>query len=186
MKKSLLVFSCFLLLASCATTHMLKPEKAPELTSSPDKATLVIIREAWLGGSIVFWNYLDRKLIGETMGQTYFVTPVTPGPHYVVVATENTGVAHFDFKPGKTYFLGEGIAMGIWRARTSGFYPMTHEDAAKAMKNCKYLEYDPKTGGEDMDPKLYQQAIDEYLKDVKENPEAFKDILKYDGVVLKQ
>ena len=185
MKKTILIISFFFLLASCATTHMTKPEKAPNLSFHPDKATLVVIREAWLGGSIVFWNYLDGKLIGETMGQNYFVTPVTPGPHYVVVATENTGVAHFDFKPGNTYFLGEGIAMGIWRARTSGFYPMTPEDATKAMKDCSYLEYDPKTGQEDMDPKLYQQAIDEYLKDVKENPDAFKDILKYDGVEMK-
>ncbi len=185
MKKSILIISFIFLLASCATTHMAKPDKAPDLTFHPDKATLVIIRESWLGGSIVFWNYLDGKLIGETMGKNYFVTAVTPGPHYVVVATENTGVAHFDFKPGKTYFLGEGIAMGIWRARTSGFYPMTPEDATKAMKNCSYLEYDPKTGQEDMDPKLYQQAINEYLKDVKENPDAFKDILKYDGVVMK-
>ena len=75
--------------------------------------------------------------------------------------------------------------MGVWRARTSGFYPMTQDDATKAIKNCNYLEYDPKTGQEDMDPKLYQQAIDEYLKDVKENPDSFKDILKYDGVVMK-
>jgi len=164
---------------------MSTPEKAPDLTSHPDKATLVIIRGSWLGGSIVFWNYLDGKLIGETKGKTYFVTSVTPGPHYLVIATENTAAAHFDFKPGKTYFLGEGVAMGIWRARTSGFYPMTPEDAAKAMKDCSYLEYDSKTGQEDMDPKLYQQAIDEYHKDVKENPNAFKDILKYDGVVMK-
>ena len=185
MKKSILIISLIFLLASCATTHMAKPEKAPDLSFSPDKATLVIIRESWVGGAIVFWNYLDGKLIGETMGRNYFVTPVTPGSHYVVVATENTCVAHFDFKPGKTYFLGEGVTMGVWRARTSGFYPMTQEDATKAIKNCSYLEYDPKTGQEDMDPKLYQQAIDEYLKDVKENPDAFKDILKYDGVVMK-
>ena len=185
MKKSILIISFIFLLASCATTHMAKPEKAPDLSFSPDKATLVIIRESWVGGAIVFWNYLDGKLIGETMGRNYFVTPVTPGSHYVVVATENTCVAQFDFKPGKTYFLGEGVTMGVWRARTSGFYPMTQEDATKAIKNCSYLEYDPKTGQEDMDPKLYQQAIDEYLKDVKENPDAFKDILKYDGVVMK-
>ena len=185
MKKSILNISLIFILASCATTHMVKPDKAPDLSYSPDKATLVIIRESWVGGAIVFWNYLDGKLIGETMGQNYFVTPVTPGSHYVVVATENTCVAHFDFKSGKTYFLGEGVTMGVWRARTSGFYPMTQEDATKAIKNCSYLEYDPKTGQEDMDPKLYQQAIDEYLKDVKENPDAFKDILKYDGVVMK-
>ena len=185
MKKSILIISLIFILASCATTHMAKPEKAPDLSFSPDKATLVIIRESWVGGAIVFWNYLDGKLIGETMGRNYFVTPVTPGSHYVVVATENTCVAHFDFKPGRTYFLGEGVTMGVWRARTSGFYPMTQEDATKAIKNCSYLEYDPKTGQEDMDPKLYQQAIDEYIKDVKENPDSFKDILKYDGVVMK-
>ena len=105
MKKSILIISSIFLLASCATTHMAKPDKAPDLSSHPDKATLVIIREAWLGGSIVFWNYLDGKLIGETMGQNYFVTPVTPGPHYVVVATENTGVAHFILNQGILIFL---------------------------------------------------------------------------------
>lgn len=185
MKKSIFMLLLICLMAGCATTHMLKPDKAPELTSHPDKATLVIIRETYFGGAIVFWHYLDGKLIGETTGKTYFVTPVAPGPHYVVIATENTGVAHFDFKPGKTYFLGEGIAMGIWRARTSGFYPMTPEDAANAMKECSYLEYDPKTGQENMDPQLYQQAVDEYHKDVKENPDAFKAMLNYDGVLIK-
>jgi hypothetical protein len=184
MKKSILIISLIFLIAGCATTHMAKPDKAPDLIFYPDKARLVIIRETFFGGAIVFWNYLDGKLIGETQAKTYFVTPVTPGPHYVVIATENTCVAHFNFKPGKTYFLGQGVSMGIWRARTSGFYPMTQEDAEKAMKHCNYLEYDPTTGQEDMDPKLYQQAIDEYLKDVKENPDKFKDIIEYDGIVM--
>ena len=183
MKKLILIISFIFLLAGCATTHMVKHEKAPDAIFQPDKATLVIIRESWFGFAMVFWNYLDGKLIGETKGQTYFVTPVTPGLHYVVVAVENKGIAHFNFKPGKTYFLREGVIMGNWRARTSGFYPMTPEEAAKAMKDCTYLEYDSQTGQEDMDPKLYQQAIDEYHKEVKENPAGFKDILKYDGVV---
>ncbi len=182
MKKFLLTALIALLLSGCATTHMAKPDKVPDSIFQPDNATLVIIREQWLGTGIVFWNYLDGKLIGETMGQTYFLTPVIPGPHYVVVATENSAVAHFDFKPGKTYFLREGVIMGNWRARTSGFYPMTPEEAGNAMKDCTYLEYDPATGEQDMDPKLYQQAIDEYLQEVKDNPEGFKDILKYDGV----
>ena len=185
MKKTIFIILMIFLLTSCATTHMIKPEKAPDLIVQPDKATLVIMRDTNFGGAIVFWNYLDGKLIGETMGKTYFVSTVTPGPHYVVVASENSCAAHFDFKPGRTYFLGQGVAMGVWRARASGFYPMTPEDAAKAMKSCRYLEYDPQSGQEDMDPKLYQQAIDAYLKDVKENPEAFKDILRYDGVVMK-
>ena len=185
MKKSILIVSFILLLSGCATTHMAKPDKTPDLTFSPDKATLVIFRETWYGGSIVFWNYLDRKLIGETQAKTYFVTHVTPGPHYLVIATENTCAAHFDFKAGKTYFLGEGVTMGFWRARTTGFYPMTPEDAAKAMKVCSYLQYDPNAGQEDMHPQLWEQAIDEYLKEIKEDPEAYEDILKYGGVEMK-
>lgn len=185
MKKTVMLFICLVALSGCATTHMTKLDEAPALISDPNQATLVIIRETFFGGGIVFLNYLDGKLIGETLGQNYFVTLVTPGPHYVVIASENTCVAHFDFKAGKTYFLGQGVAMGIWRARTSGFYPMTPEDAAKAMKSSSYIAYDPNTGEEDMDPKLYKQAIDEYLVDVAENPETFKEILEYDGVVTK-
>jgi hypothetical protein len=186
MKKAVLVLLCMAMMAGCATTHMTKPEKAPELVTQPDKAQLVIIRETMFGGAIVFWNYLDGRLIGETMGQSYFITPVAPGPHHVVVASENTCAAQFDFKPGKTYFLGEGVAMGVWRARSSGFYPMTLEDATKAMNSCTYMAYDPNSGGEDMDPALYKKAVEEYEADVKANPDDFKDILKYDGVVLGQ
>jgi hypothetical protein len=52
----------------------------------------VIIRDYFMGNAIVFWNYLDGKLIGETKGKTYFVTNVQSGPHYVIVATENTAL----------------------------------------------------------------------------------------------
>lgn len=185
MKRIMMVLIFLVALSGCATTHMTKLDEVPSLISDPDQATLVIIRETFFGSAIVFWNYLDGKLIGETLGYNYFVTSVTPGPHYVVIASENTAVAHFNFKAGNTYFLGQGVAMGIWRPRTSGFYPMTAEAAEKAMKTCSYMAYDSNTGEEHMDPKLYQQAIDEYLKDVKENPDAFKDILEYDGVLAE-
>ena len=109
---------------------------------------------------------------------------MTPEPHYVVIATENTGVAHFDFKAGKTYFLGQAVAMGVWRARSAGFYPMTREAAESAMKKYSYMVYDSKKGGENMAPQLYQQAINEYLEDVKNNPDGFKDILNYDGLFI--
>jgi len=186
MKKFFSILFCLSVLSGCATSHMTKLDEAPTLMSEPDRATLVIIRETFFGGGIVFWNYLDGKLIGETLGKNYFITPVDPGPHYVVVATENTGVAHLDFKAGRTYFLGQGIVMGVWRARTSGFYPMTREAAESAMKACTYKVYDPQKGGEDMDPKLYQQAIDEYLAEIKSNPDGFKDMLEYDGIMIDQ
>ena len=103
MKKSILIISFIFLLAGCTTTHMAKLDKAPDRTFQSDKATLVIIRDILLDDGCAFWIYLDRKLIGETSYKTYFVTAVTPGPHYVVVLAENKSVARFDFKAGKTY-----------------------------------------------------------------------------------
>jgi hypothetical protein len=181
LKNTMVLLVCILLLSGCASTHMPKPEARPELAPQSDSATLVIIRDTWFGGGIVFWNYLDGKLIGETMGNTYFVSYIPPGPHYVVSVTENTGIAHFDFQPGKIYYLRQGVTMGGWRARTSGFFPLTPDEAVEAIKGCTYLEYDPKKGGEDMNPQHYQQAIQEYHADVQANPAGYKELLEYKG-----
>jgi hypothetical protein len=71
--------------------------------------------------------------------------------------------------------------MGAWRARTSGFFPMTREEALEAMAKCSYLELKPDAPREDMDPTLYKNAIEEYEMDIKENPESYKELLNYSG-----
>lgn len=181
MKRIALVIVCLALITGCATTQMLKGEQPPAVAAKPDMALLVIVRDSFFGGGIVFWNYLDGKFIGETMGKTYFITDVPPGEHYVVAATENTGIAHLNFEAGKRYFLYQGIAMGMWRARTSGFSPMSAAEAQKAMQNCTYLELDSSKPFPDMEPALYQEAIEEYEDDVKKNPEGYKELLRYKG-----
>ncbi|MBI4633659.1 MAG: DUF2846 domain-containing protein [Deltaproteobacteria bacterium] len=181
MKRLALLAICIFLLSGCTTSYMVKRDITPEIKAKSDAATLVIIRDTSFGFAIVFWNYLDGKLIGETKGSTYFVTQVKPGPHYVVVTTENTAVAHLDFQQGKTYYLREGVLMGWWRARTSGFEPLTHQQAMESMKECTYWELDASKITEDMDPKLYRAAIDEYHAEVKQNPGGFKSILEYKG-----
>ncbi len=181
MKKIIFAIVCMFLISGCAATHMIAPDRQPELKPEADKATLVIIRDTFFGGAVVFSNYLDEQFIGETKGNSYIISGVTPGPHYVVIATENTAVAHIDFQPGKIYYLREGITMGIWRARTSGFSPLTHQEASDSIKSCTYLEYDPATKAQDMDASLYKTAIDEYEADVKANPDAYKNMLDYKG-----
>jgi hypothetical protein len=181
MKRLIVLLMCIFILSGCAASHMIKPDMTPELSPRTDAAQLVIIRDTFFGGAIVIWNYLDGKLIGETKGNTYFVKQVPPGPHYLVSATENTGVAHFDFKPGKIYYLRQGITVGVWRARTTGFYPMSAKEAAESIKGCTYWEYDPASGGEDMQPELFKKAVEEYEADIKENSEGYKELLSYDG-----
>lgn len=182
LQKLFSIIFCVFLVSGCASTHMITPDREPVITPKTEKSTLLIIRDTYFGGAIVFSNYVDGKFIGETKGNTYIMSEVEPGPHYVVAATENTATAHIDFEPNKIYFLRQGIAMGVWRARTSGFSPIPPEEALKSMKDCTYLEYDPDTNAPDMDPEHYKTAIDEYEADVKENPDGYKDMLEYEGV----
>lgn len=165
----------------CYLRQHAEKDVKPECKAKSDTASLVIIRDAALGFAVIFWNYLDGKLIVESTGKTYFITNVKPGPHYVMAATENTAVAHIYFKPGRVYFLREGVIIGLWRARTNGFEALTYEQTREAMNSCTYLEFDPSRGGEDMDPKLYQQAIKDYQEEVKQNLKGFETILEYKG-----
>lgn len=181
MKRVLLLVVAIALFTGCATTQMIKPENPPQLAAKSDSALLVIVRDAWLGSAIVFWNYLDGKFIGETMGKTYFIAHVPPGEHYVVAATENTAVAKLNFEAGKRYFLRSGVTMGVWRARTSGLFPMTAAEAKEATQGLTYLALDPSKTFPDMEPDLYQQAIKEYQQGVKENPDSYREMLEYKG-----
>ncbi len=71
--------------------------------------------------------------------------------------------------------------MGVWRARTSGFFPMTAEEAQKAVRNCTYLKLDTSKTFLDMEPALYQKAIEEYHVGVQEYPDGYKELLEYKG-----
>jgi hypothetical protein len=181
MKKLFALLIALFLLSGCAATTMIAPERQPNLTPSPEKATVVIIRDTLFGGVIVFWHYVDGKFIGETQGNTYIVAHVDPGKRYLLVDTENTAVAQIDFKPSRVYYLREGVIMGWWRARTSGFSPLSKQEAEEAMRNCTYWEINPEAEIADMDPDHYAQAIADYHEEVKQNPEGFEAILKYQG-----
>jgi len=181
MKRLVILVICGALLSGCATTQMLRPEHPSELLAKEDKALLVIIRDGFVGSGIVFWNYLDDQFIGETKGNTYFITDVDPGQHYIVVESENVCAANLTFEAGKRYFLREGATIGWWRARTSGFSPVGAEEAMELIKNLTYLERDENGELKNMDPEVYKTAIEEYKADVEANPDAFKEMLQYEG-----
>lgn len=181
MKKLIFLGFVFFVLTGCATTSMTAPNRLPDISPRQDKATLVIIRDAFIGSPIVFWNYIDKKLIGETKGKTFFVAHVSPGPHYLIATSENSVAYKINFKPGRTYYLNQGVAMGIWRARVSGYGLLSADQAKKAMKECTYLELNPENNTGDLDPKRYKEIIAEYEKEIKENYAGFKNVLEYQG-----
>jgi hypothetical protein len=164
----------------CAATHMLVTEKKPELSADPNAATLIIIRDMFLGKGIVVWNYVDGKLIGETKGYTYFISKVQPGKHYLIAESENVTTVQMDFKPNKNYYLRQDIWMGIMRART-GYSVYNPDEAAAAMKKCEFWEYDKNNPGEDLPKEKYEQAIKDYEKDLKKDPKGYQPFLEHPG-----
>lgn len=183
MKRVLFLMICVGILSGCSPvkTNMLKPEQSPKIVSSSDMALLVIIRDSSFGEEHHFLNYLDGKFIGETIGKTFFITNISPGIHYIVSETENTGVAKLNFIAGKKYFLRQGVVFGILRLRTTGFFPITAEEAQKVIPGCTYLQLDANKTFPDMKPDNYKKAIEEYQFGLNNNHDGYKELLEYKG-----
>lgn len=177
----LIVFGLTIFLTACGgPKHMITMDVKPTIAPKSDKAVLVIARTTSIGFAVTIENYLDKKLIGQTKGKSYFITDVTPGKHYVMGHAENWATAGINFEAGKMYVLNQDIRMGVWMART-GFSPLTWNDAMKEINESgmEYRVYDIKNPGEDMSDKDFNDARDDFEKEVKEGEH--KDIVDYKG-----
>lgn len=177
------------IMSACIGYYMLnKDEKPAGYASKSNKATLIVIRAtSWkgnmgltIGPGHVVTNYLDAKMIGQTRGKSYFVTEVKPGPHYVIAQSQNTITVKLNFEPGRIYILSQLLFPGFNRP-TTGFATMTAEDFMKEIKDADYLVYDTSHPGDDMPAKEFQEAKNDYDKEVREEPNRHKDMLQYKG-----
>lgn len=189
------MFSAMGLLTGCGGYHMVSQDPKPPIRGAKaGKATLIIIRPTNWSGNVgtvtigpghIITNYLDKKMIGQTRGQSYFATDVKPGAHYLMAVSENTAVARLNFEAGKTYILQQMILpslnpfKGIPR---TGFTTMTAADFQKESKDADFLIYDTKHPGEDMQDKDFQEAKQDFENEVKEDPNRHKDTLQYHGI----
>ncbi len=179
---ALTVMPVFLMSACGGIKHMIDQPTKPRIAPKADKATLVIVRTTSYGWGNVMDTYLDGKMIGQTLGKSYFITEVKPGSHYVMGKAENIAVARINFEAGRVYFLNQGVFMGVFKART-GFSPLTAQDGLQQTneEGCDYRIYDTAHPGEDMDKKDYEEAKADFEKEVKEDPARHKDTLSYKG-----
>lgn len=91
MKRSLLLFSVCLFVASCASSPVSVRDAAnvpasniyaPELfIAAPDKGQIVLIRDSSFGGACALGVYLDGKLVGAIEREQKMVMYVTQGAH---------------------------------------------------------------------------------------------------------
>jgi len=189
------VFLAPLFLGACGGYHMITRDAKPsDYAVKSKKATLVIIRPTnWSGsvGSItigpghIVTNYLDKKMIGQTRGKSYFVTDVKPGTHYLMAQSQNTAVARLNFESGKVYILQQLLFPSLnpfQNIPRTGFSTMTSEDFLKEIKGADFLMYDAAHPGGDMSQKDFQEARDDFEKELKEDPGRHKDTLHYKGL----
>jgi len=176
-----LVFITSVSLAACGgPKHMITMDTKPLIAPKANTSVLVIARTTSMAFGVTIENYVDKKLIGQTKGKSYFITDVAPGQHYVMGHAENWSTAKINFEAGRIYFLNQDIRMGVWMART-GFTPLSANDAAQQLNESgmEYRVYNTKHPGEDMSDKDFTEARDDYDKEVREGEH--KDFVDYKG-----
>lgn len=182
--KILLIVALSAALGGCAgsrsnTSRREKPQLAPR----PGAALLVVVRTTSYGWALVIDNYLDGQMIGSTRGNSYFIADVAPGPHYVMARAENIAVARLHFEAGRVYFLNQSIFPGFWKART-GFNVMSLEDGLKQTDDSKCDYRVLESPGEALSAKDFDEARDDFEKEVAKEPQRHRDTLEYRGFAM--
>lgn len=185
MKSRLILFILSSILIGCASssTLMRSATQKPELKSGND-ATLVIIRNTSLGSPFAVQNYLDKKLIGETEGKTYFIVRVTPGSHYVICECENVTTIQMNFKSGKVYYLHQDMWMGNWKPRT-GYTALNPKEAKEAIARCEFWELDKTKQVKDLEQARYDQNLKDYQINLKNDTKGYKQFFEYPGYEIE-
>jgi len=180
--KLVLAASLFALTACAGAKYMIGKDQRPAIKSNPDKAVLAVVRTTSFGFGVVIDDYVDGKLVGQTRGKSSFITEVTPGTHYVMGKAENISTARMNFEAGKIYFLNQYITPGFWKART-GFAPMAYDDGLKEFnqEGCDYREYDSAHPGPDLEKSDYEEAKNDFEREVREKPDEHRDLTEYKG-----
>lgn len=187
----------FSLLLSC-TAKLKNSELAqrPETFKAPeDKALLFFYARiphvpGW--DKTEYYVYLDDKLIGQCKQDSYFSVEVPQGNHYIFIRSKGYGLygkmlagrkpdkvinkGRMNFKTGKMYFLAYQKPIGF-------LIPKNPQETKKEMLEHKYEYYKLiKEPEYSILPKeTMNLAIKEFNKEVKDDPEKYRNMLEYIG-----
>jgi len=143
MSREWIALAASTLLIGCATVPMASKEAdaaAKSFAPSPDKANLFVYRASSFGGGVKFPVMLDGRMLGELPGSTFILTPVSPGPHEVIVSGESSKTVSFNADAGKNVYIKVTPVMG-WASAGVNLTLMTDEKEAKEdVAGCSLIE----------------------------------------------
>lgn len=130
----------FLLLQGCASVQMASNEEdsaAKAFNAAPEKSTIYLFRDEFMGAAVTMDVYLDGKFQGFTGANTYFVWVVDPGEHEIKSIAENDEVVNLTTEPGKIYYIWQEVKMGLMSGRNK--LTIVDEERGKAGVNASKL-----------------------------------------------
>jgi hypothetical protein len=89
----------------------------PTGEATADKALIYVMRTSMMGNKVQTKLAVDGEWKGVNRGHNYFFFTLPPGLHYFCDQAENRSVLALTVEAGKTYYLQQGIRMGVMKAR---------------------------------------------------------------------
>jgi hypothetical protein len=126
-------------LAGCGSIPMASTEddiRAKSFAVNPEKAVIYVYRPESLGFAVPMTVKLDGREGGRTVGQTYFVWEVDPGPHEIASYAEDVVTVKLDTRPGENYYVWQEVKIGVWVAR-SLLHQVDEEAGRQGVSECR-------------------------------------------------
>lgn len=129
--------------SACASVPMATPEldlAAKEFRApAPGQANVYVYRNEAIGAAVRQDLLLDGVPVGQTAAKTFFLLPVSPGPHKLTSKSENTSELPLTAEAGRSYFVWQEVKMGILMARTK-LQLVNEEEGKKGVLECKLAQ----------------------------------------------
>jgi len=157
--------------------YMDKSKEDPVISPVEGKSVLVVIRKSLLGAAVCKKVYLEERLIGATMGYTYFKTVVEPGTHYILSSQpydEEYMITRLHMKPGKIYYLEHQPAGFV-----TILHPITENEFNRMSRKSKYSVL--RSGVTESIEKYFVKFKKQYLESLKNDPKKHEDNENYEG-----
>ena len=135
----ILVVLAIEMLAGCGSIPMGSAEddvRAKSFAVNPKKVVIYVYRRESLGFAVPMTVKLDGREVGRTVGQTYFMWEVDPGPHEIASYAEDAVTVKLNTEPGKYYYVWQEVKIGVWMAR-SLLHEVDEETGRQGVTECK-------------------------------------------------
>jgi hypothetical protein len=110
--------------------------RAKTFAVSPDKARIYLYRDQSFGFAFPMKVALGRHATARTLGQTYVVWEVEPGPYEVTSYAEDVSTVRLNTEPGKVYYVWQEVKIGFWKAR-SMLHEVDEDRGRKGVIDCR-------------------------------------------------